>query len=113
MSLDSVPAAPAGRLEPTLVADLVALAAARDGDRDALVETSGRHLTWADLDSEVDRLATGPGRGRPLDDGRGESVVAQPVGERGAGDAGAGDQYGVHEYTVHQCTAWSSHLIVH
>ena len=61
MSLDSVPAASAGRLEPTLVADLVALAAARDGDRDALVETSGRRLTWADLDSEVDRVATGLG----------------------------------------------------
>ena len=61
MSLDSVPAASAGRLEPTLVADLVALAAARDGDRDALVETSGRRLTWADLDREVDRVATGLG----------------------------------------------------
>ena len=59
MSLDSVPAASAGRLEPTLVADLVALAAARDGDRDALVETSGRRLTWTDLHSEVDRVATG------------------------------------------------------
>ena len=61
MSLDSVPAASAGRLEPTLVADLVALAAARDGARDALVETAGRRLTWADLDSEVDRVATGLG----------------------------------------------------
>ena len=61
MSLDSVPAASAGRLEPTLVADLVALAAARDGERVALVETSGRRLTWADLDSEVDRVATGLG----------------------------------------------------
>ena len=61
MSLDSVPAASAGRLEPTLVADLVALSAARDGGRDALVETSGRRLTWADLDSEVDRVATGLG----------------------------------------------------
>ena len=61
MSLDSVPATSAGRLEPTLVADLVALSAARDGGRDALVETSGRRLTWADLDSEVDRVATGLG----------------------------------------------------
>jgi long-chain acyl-CoA synthetase len=61
MSLDSVPATSAGRLEPTLVADLVALVAARDGGRDALVETSGRRLTWADLDSEVDRVATGLG----------------------------------------------------
>ncbi len=61
MSLDSVPATSAGRLEPTLVADLVALAAARDGGRDALVETSGRRLTWADLDREVDRVATGLG----------------------------------------------------
>ncbi len=61
MSLDSVLAASAGRLVPTLVADLVALAADRDGDRDALVETSGRRLTWADLDREVDRVATGLG----------------------------------------------------
>ena len=61
MSLDSVRAASAGRLEPTLVADLVALAAARDGDRDALVAASGLRLTWADLDSEVDRVATGLG----------------------------------------------------
>ncbi len=61
MSLDSAPATSAGRLEPTLVADLVALSAARDGGRDALVETSGRRLTWADLDSEVDRVATGLG----------------------------------------------------
>ena len=61
MSVDSVPATSAGRLEPTLVADLVALAAARDGGRDALVETSGRRLTWADLDREVDRVATGLG----------------------------------------------------
>jgi long-chain acyl-CoA synthetase len=61
MSLDSVRAASPGRLEPTLVADLVALAAARGGARAALVETSGRRLTWADLDSEVDRVATGLG----------------------------------------------------
>ena len=61
MSLDSAPATSAGRLEPTLVADLVALSAARDGGRDALVETSGRRLTWADLNSEVDRVATGLG----------------------------------------------------
>jgi hypothetical protein len=57
--------------------------------------------------AQIDRLAAGPGCGCPLDDGRGESVVAQPVGERGAGDAGAGDQYGVHAYIVHRCTAWS------
>ena len=61
MSLDVRDAAPAGPLEPTLVADLVALAAARDGGRDALVEASGRRLTWADLDREVDRVATGLG----------------------------------------------------
>ena len=48
-------------LEPTLVADLVALAAGRDGARDALVEASGRRLTWADLDREVGRVATGLG----------------------------------------------------
>ena len=61
MSLDSVSAPSAERLEPTLVADLVALAAARDGGRDALVEASGRRLTWADLDQEVARVATGLG----------------------------------------------------
>ncbi len=61
MSLDSVSAPSAERLEPTLVADLVALAAARDGGRDALVEASGRRLTWADLDLEVARVATGLG----------------------------------------------------
>ena len=44
-----------------LVADLVTLAAARDGARPALVEASGRTLTWADLDQEVGRVATGLG----------------------------------------------------
>jgi long-chain acyl-CoA synthetase len=44
-----------------LVADLVTLAAARDGARPALVEASGRTLTWADLDGEVGRVATGLG----------------------------------------------------
>ena len=61
MSLDVRDTAPAGSLEPTLVADLVALAAGRDGAKDALVEVSGRRLTWADLDREVGRVATGLG----------------------------------------------------
>ncbi len=45
-----------------LVADLVARAAVRDGARTALVEASGRRLTWADLDLEVGRVAAGLGR---------------------------------------------------
>ena len=61
MSLDVRDSAPAAPLEPTLVADLVALAAGRDGAKDALVEASGRRLTWADLDREVGRVATGLG----------------------------------------------------
>jgi long-chain acyl-CoA synthetase len=61
MSPDSISASSAERLEPTLVADLVALSAARDGGRDALVETSGRRLSWADLEREVARVATGLG----------------------------------------------------
>ncbi|MEO6511263.1 MAG: AMP-binding protein [Nocardioides sp.] len=48
--------------KPHLVTDLVALAAARDGARAALVEPSGRRLTWADLDTEVGRVAAGLGR---------------------------------------------------
>ena len=44
-----------------LVADLVTLAAARDGSRKALVEASGRTLTWDDLDREIGRIATGLG----------------------------------------------------
>jgi long-chain acyl-CoA synthetase len=61
VSLDVRPAAWAGPLEPTLVADLVGLAAVRDGSRDALVEASGRRLNWTDLDDEVGRVATGLG----------------------------------------------------
>ncbi len=61
MSLDIREAGLAAPLEPTLVADLVGLAAARDGSRDALIETSGRTLTWAELDHEVGRVATGLG----------------------------------------------------
>ena len=65
MSLDVRDEAPAsssgGPLEPTLVADLVALSAARDGARDAVVEAAGRSLSWADLDREVGRVATGLG----------------------------------------------------
>jgi long-chain acyl-CoA synthetase len=50
------------RAQPHLVADLVALAAARDGARAALVEASGRRLTWGDLETEVGRVAGGLGR---------------------------------------------------
>ncbi|MET0526569.1 MAG: AMP-binding protein, partial [Nocardioides sp.] len=50
-----------GPLEPTLVADLVGLAVARGATRDALVEASGRTLSWADVEREVGRLATGLG----------------------------------------------------
>ena len=46
----------------TLVADLVALAAARQGSRTALVEPSGRSLTWADAEDEVGRTAAGYGQ---------------------------------------------------
>jgi long-chain acyl-CoA synthetase len=65
MSLDvreaAAPGGSDGGLEPTLVADLVTLAAARDGSREALVEPSGRVLTWAGLEREVARMATGLG----------------------------------------------------
>ncbi len=44
---------------PTDVAGLLAAAAAESPDRLALVEAGGRTLTWADLDDEVGRLATG------------------------------------------------------
>lgn len=43
------------------VADLVAEAAAESPDRLALVEAGGRSLTWAELDNEVGRVATGLG----------------------------------------------------
>ena len=61
MSLDVREAGAKAPLEPTLVADLVSLAAAREGSREALVEPSGRRLTWADLEGEVARVATGLG----------------------------------------------------
>lgn len=41
------------------VAELVASAAAESPDRLALVEAGGRSLTWAELEDEVARLATG------------------------------------------------------
>ncbi|WP_182525589.1 class I adenylate-forming enzyme family protein [Nocardioides dongkuii] len=43
------------------VADLVAAAAAENPDKLALVEAGGRCLTWAQLDDEVGRIATGLG----------------------------------------------------
>src|SRR5919107_6449688 len=55
MSSGAVPHRPVGHL----VADLVALAAAGDGARTALVEASGRQLTWTDLDLEVGRVSAG------------------------------------------------------
>ncbi len=65
MSLDVRDAAAGGhadaRIEPTLVADLVGLAAARNGTRDALVEVGGRRMTWHDLEREVASVATGLG----------------------------------------------------
>ena len=43
------------------LADLVTRAAAEAPERAALVEASGRALTWAELEDEVGRLATGLG----------------------------------------------------
>ncbi|MDP2772375.1 MAG: AMP-binding protein [Nocardioides sp.] len=45
----------------TDVADLVTAAAEESPDRLALVESAGRSLTWAQLDQEVSRVATGLG----------------------------------------------------
>ena len=61
MSLSVRDAGAAVPLEPTLVADLVGLAVARGATREALVEASGRTLTWADLEHEVGCVATGLG----------------------------------------------------
>lgn len=44
---------------PTDVAALLSAAAAESPDRSALVEAGGRRLTWAELDHEVGRVATG------------------------------------------------------
>jgi long-chain acyl-CoA synthetase len=43
------------------LADLVTQAAGEAPDRVALVEAAGRSMTWADLDDEVSRVATGLG----------------------------------------------------
>ena len=45
----------------TDVADLVTAAAAESPDKLAIVEAGGRSLTWAQLDDEVGRIATGLG----------------------------------------------------
>ena len=44
------------------VAELLAAAAAEDPDRTAVVEPGRRDLTWAELEDEVARIATGLGR---------------------------------------------------
>src|SRR5436189_284434 len=59
MSADVLDRASGGALRPTLVPDLVELVAVPS--RDALVEGSGRRVTWADLEDEVARVATGLG----------------------------------------------------
>jgi long-chain acyl-CoA synthetase len=41
--------------------DLLRVTATEHGDRTALVESSGRRVTWAELDAEVDRVAAGFG----------------------------------------------------
>ena len=51
---------PASDQQPDL-ADLVATAAAEHPDAVAVVEVSGRSLTWAELEDEVGRIATGLG----------------------------------------------------
>ncbi|MCB0893900.1 MAG: AMP-binding protein [Nocardioides sp.] len=43
------------------VAELASAAAAEEPDRVAVVEAAGRRLTWAELDDEVGRVATGLG----------------------------------------------------
>lgn len=53
-----MPDKPSGHTD---LADLVADAAAESPDRLALVEAGGRSLTWAELDDEVGRIATGLG----------------------------------------------------
>lgn len=53
-----MPVTPSGLLD---VADLVAEAAVECPDRLAVVEAGGRGVTWADLDDEVSRIASGLG----------------------------------------------------
>lgn len=50
-----------GHAELRGVADLLTRAAATSPDKLAVVEAGGRSLTWAQLDDEVDRVATGLG----------------------------------------------------
>ena len=66
-AMAAVPAGPA-----TDVADLLAQAAAESPDRLALAEAGGRRMTWAELDDEVGRLATGLGAA---------GIVAGPPGD--------------------------------
>lgn len=50
------------------VAELAASGAAEHPDRLAVVEAGGRSLTWAQLDDEVGRIATGLGAAGVLGD---------------------------------------------
>ena len=50
-----------GASQARRVEDLAASSAAQRGERTALVESSGRRLTWADLDREADQIAAGLG----------------------------------------------------
>jgi long-chain acyl-CoA synthetase len=52
---------PAVRARATDVADLLIRAAAENPDKLAIVEAGGRKTTWAELEDEVGRLATGLG----------------------------------------------------
>ena len=52
---------PAAQARATDVADLLGRAAAESPDKLALVEAGGRTMTWAQLEDEVGRLATGLG----------------------------------------------------
>jgi len=73
--------------EPTVgpratdVADLLIRAAAENPDKLALVEAGGRSITWAELEDEVGRLATG--LGAAVVRGAGLSVLGNMLAARG------------------------------
>ena len=56
-----MPSSPDARVAPLGVADLLTIAAQESPAKLALVESGGRSLTWAQLDAEVSRVATGLG----------------------------------------------------